>query len=303
MSGKPYSRLSEIPSGSAKGPIVSGCLVLEGGAFRGLYTQGFLDAMMQADLNMSHVIGVSAGALSGLNYVAGQIGRSARINLGYRHDDRYIGAKAFLHSGSVLDIGFLTEDRQLFEPLDEERFNRSGQTLVAVATNCQTGEPEYFEQGKCDDIFLAVRASATMPYLSPMVDIGGVPYLDGGCSCKIPYKWALERGFDKIIVIRTRDVDFRKGGREHKAALRIYRDYPEFARRLAMSDIDYNRQCNEIDRLHAKGALMCIAPSQPVEVSRLEPDVEKLGELYWRGWQDAANKLDEMIDYLFGPVA
>lgn len=301
MINKPYSRLSEIPRGSAEGPIVDGCLVLEGGAFRGLYTQGFLDGMMQAGLNMSHVIGVSAGALSGMNYVAGQIGRSARINLGFRHDDRYIGARAFLHSGSVLDIGFLTEDRQVFEPLDEERFNRPGQTLIAVATNCLTGEPEYFEQGKCDDIALAVRASATMPYMSPMVDIGGIPYFDGGCSCKIPYQWALDKGFSKIVVIRTRDASFRKDGNEHKAAFKAYRDYPAFARRLATSDVDYNRQCDEIEQLHEEGSLLRIAPSQPVEVSRLESDVEKLGKLYWLGWQDAANSLDDIIDYLLGP--
>ena len=303
MSEKPYSRLSEIPGGSAEGPIIGGCLVLEGGAFRGLYTQGFLDAMMQAGLNLSHVIGVSAGALSGMNYVAGQIGRSARINLGFRHDDRYIGARALLRSGSILDIGFLTEDREVLEPLDEERFNRPGQTLIAVATNCLTGEPEYFEQGKCSDIALAVRASATMPYMSPMVDIERTPYLDGGCSCKIPYEWALERGFDKIIVIRTRDISFRKADHEHEAASRVYRGYPALARKLAMCDVDYNRQCDEIERLHAEGALLRIAPSSPVEVSRLEPDVEKLGELYWLGWQDGANNLDAMLDYLLGPMA
>lgn len=301
MSDKQYSRLSDIPSGKAEGPVINGCLVLEGGAFRGLYTQGFLDAMMQAGLNMSHVIGVSAGALSGMNYVAGQIGRSARINLGFRHDDRYIGASALMRSGSVLDIGFLTEERHVLEPLDEERFNRPDQTLIAVATNCLTGEPEYFEQGKCEDIALAVRASATMPYMSPMVEIGGIPYLDGGCSCKIPYKWALDNGFNKIIVVRTRDVSFRKPEREHKTAFKAYRDYPAFASKLAMSNIDYNQQCDEIERLHEEDELLCIAPSQPVEVSRLEPDVEKLGELYWLGWQDAANSLDEMIDYLLGP--
>ena len=89
---KVYSRLDEIPKGTASDKITEGCLVLEGGAFRGLYTQGFLDAMMENDINLSCVIGVSAGALSGMNYVSGQIGRSGRINLGFRHDSRYIGA-------------------------------------------------------------------------------------------------------------------------------------------------------------------------------------------------------------------
>ena len=183
-----YSRLSESPGGLASETLIPGCLVLEGGAFRGLYTQGFLDAMMQNDLNLSCVIGVSAGALSGMNYVAGQIGRSARTNLTYRRDSRYVGTKAVLKSHSLLDIGFLVEDRGVLEPLNWERFNREEQRFIAVATNCETGEAAYFEKGKCSDIMQAVRASATMPYISPMVMIDGVPYLDGSNMSK-PSFW------------------------------------------------------------------------------------------------------------------
>jgi len=298
MPNKPYSRYEEIPRGQASEELVDGCLVLEGGAFRGLYTQGFLDAMMVNDLNMKCVIGVSAGALSGMNYVAGQIGRSGRINLGYRHDDRYFGTRAMLHSHSPLDISFLLEDRGILEPFDEERFLRPEQRFVAVATNCWTGEPEYFEKGACDDIYAAVQASATMPYMSPMVDIGGIPYLDGGCSCKIPYKWAIDCGFEKIVVIRTRAASFRKPNKAHEAALKAYKNHPEFARRLSKSDIDYNRQCDEIERLNGWGRLMRIAPSKPVSVSRLEGDLEKLGDLYWLGWNDCHAALKVMKSYL-----
>ena len=103
--------LADIPRGQAPEGLMEGCLVVEGGAFRGLHTQGFLDAMMENGLNLSCVIGVSAGALAGANYVSGQIGRSARTNIAFRHDSRYIGAKSLLHSHSILDVGFLTEKR------------------------------------------------------------------------------------------------------------------------------------------------------------------------------------------------
>ena len=293
-----YSRLSEIPGGLASETLIPGCLVLEGGAFRGLYTQGFLDAMMQNDLNLSCVIGVSAGALSGMNYVAGQIGRSARTNLTYRRDSRYVGTKAVLKSHSLLDIGFLVEDRGGLEPLNWERFNREEQRFIAVATNCETGEAAYFEKGKCSDIMQAVRASATMPYISPMVMIDGVPYLDGGCACKIPYEWALQEGFSKILVIRTRESAYRKAEKVSKSATRIYKKYPAFAEKLSVSNLDYNRQCEEIEALHAAGRLLRFAPSKPVEVSRLERNMEKLGELYWIGYQDCLNALDEIREYL-----
>ena len=294
-----FSRLDAVPRGNAGYNTVRGCLILEGGAFRGLYTQGFLDALMQQSINLECVVGVSAGALSGMYYISGQIGNAARINLTYRHDSRYLGMKALLHSRSIVDVGFLTENRGIFEPMDMKRFNYPGQRFLAVATNCLTGKAEYFEKGKCGDIFLAVRASATMPFVSPAVMIDGVPYLDGGCACKIPYQWALDQGFEKILVLRTREAAFRKPEKVSSASLRFYgRRYPEFARALSMSSIDYNRQCAEIEQLHAQGRLMRLAPSQPVGISRLERDVEKLGALYELGYRDARAQLPAIQDYL-----
>lgn len=295
---KVYSRIDEIPGGRASEKITRGCLVLEGGAFRGLYTQGFLDAMMLNDINISCVIGVSAGALSGMNYVSGQIGRSARINLTFRHDSRYVGTKALLHSHSILDISFLTEDRGILEPFDSESFYSREQRFIAVATNCITGNAACFEKGKCEDLLAGVRASASMPYISPMVMINGRPYLDGGCACKIPYCWALQKNFEKILVIRTRDIDYRKPEKISKAPFRRYRKYKAFAKKLSRGNIIYNHQCDEIERLHKEGRLLRMAPSQEVLVARVEGDMEKLGDLYWLGYNDCLSNLDLIKDYL-----
>ena len=298
MSHKAYSGYDRIPGGYADGKITEGCIVLEGGAFRGLYTQGFLDELMLADINIRCVTGCSAGALGGMNYVSGQIGRSARINLGFRDDSRYVGLKAFLHSKSILDVGFLTEDRGIIEPFDMDRFMNPDRRFMAVATNCLTGRTACFEKGKCTDIIQAVRASATMPYISPMVMIDGEPYLDGGCSCKIPYQWALDQGYEKIIVIRTRETTYRKKNKKLKTALKIYRGYPEFAAALSTSSIDYNRQCDDIEKLHKEGRLLRIAPSEKVTVSRIEKDLEKLGELYCLGRRDCTDNLELIRSYL-----
>ena len=192
MSGKIYSHIDKIPSGSASRKVTEGCLVLEGGAFRGLYSQGFMDAMMKAGINMQCTIGVSAGAMAGMNYVAGQIGRSARVNLKYRHDSRYVGIQAVRHNKGLIGFDFVFDGLKESDPFDGKRFFEPERRFVAVATNCLTGETEYFEKGHCTNIFHAIRASASMPYISKMVDIDGKPYLDGGCSCKIPYQWAID---------------------------------------------------------------------------------------------------------------
>ena len=327
--------LADIPRGQAPEGLVAGCLVVEGGAFRGLHTQGFLDVMMENGLNLSCVIGVSAGALAGANYVSGQIGRSARTNIAFRHDSRYIGAKSLLHSHSILDVGFLTENRGILEPLDRARFDRPDRRYVAVATNCETGEATYFEKGRCSDILLAARASATMPFISPAVMIDGVPYLDGGCSDAIPYRWALAQGYEKIVVLRTRDKAFRDKGRvlrradalaeayvkrklpgagrvyraypafaeqlsrrEQSAVNRIYRRYPALAAAFMDSYRRYNEACDELEQLHETGRLLHVSPSRPIEVGTIEGDVTKLRDLYLQGRQDCLDLLPAMRKYL-----
>lgn len=290
--------LSALPSGRAGSTVQAGCLVIEGGAFRGMYNQGVLDALMRNDINLHTVIGVSAGALAGMNYVSGQIGRSARANLGFRNDSRYVGAKALLHCHSILNLDFLFSTYEQYEPLDKARLNADNRHFVAVATDCRTGRPMFYDKSNCSDILTAVKASASMPYISPMVDVDGVPCLDGGCSCKIAYPWALEQNFEKIIVIRTRDRGYRKPLKSHPLVNKVYGHYPEFAQALLTGDGKYNLQCSELLELEQAGRLYVIAPSQPVRVGRMEKNLSKLSELYWLGYHDTLNQLDSIRQYL-----
>ncbi len=293
-----YSRINQLPSGIADCKPVPGCIVLEGGAFRGVYGEGVLDALMQNDLLFSCTIGVSAGALNGLNYVAGNIGRSARTNLRYRHDSRYVGLTALQHNHGVIGFDFVLDQLNQTDPLNQELFWNPDRRFLAVATDCQTGKPAYFEKGVCSDIFKAIQASASMPYISRMVMIDGIPYLDGGCSKNIPYEWALEQDFSKIIIIRTRPADFRKPAKVSKTALRHYRNYPSFATALSQSNLEYNRECEELNRLSQEGRIFMISPSHPVSVGRLEKDMEKLGALYYMGYRDGLRAISELNAYL-----
>ena len=296
---KVYSRMESIPNGRASDVIIPGCLVLEGGAFRGLYTQGLLDFWMQNDINFQTVIGVSAGALSAAAYMSGQIGRSARVNLGCRHNSNYIGVKALRKAHSPIRLDFLIHDYDQIEPLDMERFHDSRRRLVVVATNCQTGKLEFFEKGNCADLILGIKASASMPYISPMVEVDGKKCLDGGCSCAVPYQWAIDEGYRKIVVVRTREHGFRKPEAKLKnTAKRVYRRHQEFAEALDDSSARYNRQCDEMERLAEEGRIFMVEPSESVTVGRVEGDMEKLGALYWLGYHDGEKTLGALREYL-----
>ncbi|MCQ2533367.1 MAG: patatin family protein [Clostridia bacterium] len=295
---KVYSGINKIPKAHLAGDIQKGCVAIEGGAFRGLYNEGVLDCFLLNNINIHTVIGVSAGALEGVNYVAGHVGRAARVNLGYRHDSRYIGLKALMTSHCILNLNFLTNELEQIEPLDYERLTSSDRHFISVVTNCTNGQTEYFDKDNCNDILLAAKASATMPYISPMAYVNDTPYLDGGCSCAIPYQWALDNDFEKIVVIKTRERGFRVPDKKSQASEIIYRNFPEFASVLAQSDIRYNQQCDEIDRLEEEGRIFVIAPSEPVTINRVDGDMEKLGELYWLGFNDANNVIDQVKEYL-----
>lgn len=300
MEQKIFSGWEDLPKGQAPDTIQPGCIVLEGGAFRGVYGEGVLDVLMAKGINMACTIGCSAGAMNGLNYVAGQIGRAARMNLRYRHDSRYVGLEAFRHNRGIIGFDFVFGKVAGIEPFNEKQFYQTKRRFVAVAANCQTGKAQYFEKEQ-GDILKAIQASASMPFVSKPVEINGYSYLDGGCCGKIPYQWALDEGYEKIIVVRTREEEYRKKAHSEKIKRIMaftYRHYPKFVAALEQMNDNYNQQCSEITKLKKSGRLFVISPSEPVQIGRLEKDMEKLGALYYQGQNDAKRQLKALEAYL-----
>ena len=293
-----YKDIDLLPTGTASENITEGCLVLEGGAWRGLYTVGVLDAMMEHDINLKTVVGISAGGLSAIGYVSGQIGWGVRIDLRYRHDGNYCGLRALFKEKSITGFGYLYKNILRELPLDKKRLNKPDRRLLVGATDMITGRIHYFEKGACN-LSRAVQASATVPYLSRPVVIDGVPYMDGGCSEKIPYTWAKENKEKKIVVVRTREREYRR--KEKDADLltrRMYKDYPNFIDSISHTNKKFNLMTDELDEREAAGEIFVVAPSEVVTVSRFEGDMDKLGDLYWLGYRDMLARVDELKSYL-----
>lgn len=295
-----FSEVEKIPRKQAPDTLLPGCIVLEGGGFRGMYTSGVLDCLMEQGINFSCTVGVSAGALNGLNYAAGQIGRSARFNLQYRWDSRYVGVQAYRANHGIIGFDFVLDEYNRFDPLNAEVFYRQDRRFVAVATSCLTGKAEYFEKGKCRELMKAVQASASIPYVSRPVEVEGVPCLDGGCADRVPFQWALMEGYEKILVVRTRTREFRAvtSPRAAHVAKRFYWRYPEFSQVLAETDEIYNRQCDRMEELEAQGRIFVLSPSEAPDVKVLEKDLGKLLSLYQLGYRDAQAQLPALRNYL-----
>lgn len=300
MKQKVYSKINEIPTGNASDNITEGCLVAEGGAFRGIYAAAAMDALMENDINFSCTIGVSAGALNGMNYISGQIGRAALITLNHRFDKEYVGGRVLIKKKSIFGYDYAFSTLMKKYPFNHERFNSGKQRFVIVATNLKSAKAEYFENGSCD-LYKALEASSSLPYISKPVKIDDIPYLDGGCSDKLPFEWALENGYKKVIVVKTQQNGYRKpktSDRSKKLAKRVFHKFPEFAELLGRNNEMYNNQLDCLEKAEDNGNVFVISPTKPVNVSRFENDIEKLGALYDMGYNDTLKLIPEIKKYL-----
>lgn len=271
-------------------------LVLEGGGMRGIYTSGVLDFLMEKDIYTPYVIGVSAGACNACSYVSKQKYRSRDVNLKYINDPRYIGIKNLILEKSIFSIKFLYDEvPNRLEPFDYEEFKKSNQTFMIVATNCKTGEPAYFEKNQCKDILKVIRASSSLPLVTPIVSLNGEPYLDGGISDSIPIKKAIEDGYTKNIVVLTRTKGYRKEAIKHKRIIKFkYKKYPKLINKIFNRYKEYNETLDYIEDLEKKGQVIVIRPSEDLKVDRLEKNVHKLEALYNLGYNDAKQAYEDI---------
>lgn len=276
-------------------------MVLEGGSFRCQFTAGVLDVFMENGVEVSACYGVSAGALSGLNYKSRQIGRANRVNLAFCNDSRYMGAKSFATSGSVVGYDFLLNDIQdRLDPFDNDAFEKNPMSLYAVATDVVFGTPAYLPVENAVLDVDALRATTSLPLMTQPVEMGDAIYLDGGVADSVPVEHALEdTGFDRAIVVLTQDRTYKKGPYEFLAAAHArYAAYPYLLEALENRHERYNEQREHIWEYERQGRALVIAPPQPVEVGHIEHDPAKLLALYIQGRQEGKRRLDEVRAFI-----
>lgn len=281
--------------------ISKSALVLEGGALRSVYAAGVLDVFMENNVDFEYVLGVSAGALNAGNYISGQIGRSARVNIDYVNDTRYIGLGHLLREGSIFNFDFLFgEPTKEWMPYDEKTFMDSNKQYVIGATNCITGEQEFFERHTYKELVEVLTASSTLPVLSKLAYIDGVPYIDGGVSNAIPFRKAQKDGYKKIVIILTRPKGYQsKRNLMLNQLFRIYYSkYPNLVKKLCTMPYRYNALLNQINNLEKEGKIFVIQPKTTLKVKRVERNQDKLRLLYLEGKEDARMLLPKMLKYL-----
>ena len=274
-------------------------LVLEGGAMRGMFTAGVLDVFLDEQIQIQGIVSVSAGALFGANFPSKQRGRSIRYNKKYLNDKRYMGLHSFLHTGNIVNKEFAFYELPFkLDPFDQQAFIDSSVDFYVTLTNVESGKPEYF---KITDVLAQMelfRATSAMPFVSKMVEIDGKKYLDGGIADSIPLQKCRQLGYDKIIVILTRPLDYRKSRTNPFIFNLFYKKYPHLVDSLSRRYIHYNQTVENIIRLSDNKEIFVIRPSQDLSIKRLERDPAKIQAMYDLGIADGRRALHELKQYL-----
>ena len=275
------------------------CLVLEGGAMRGIYTAGVIDALMKEKIKVDTVIGVSAGALFGVNYVSHQPERVLRYNLENVNNKDYMGISSLIRTGNIMNEDFCF-NKLIYEtdPFDFDTFDKSRIKFYATITNLETGKAEYKEITDSRNQMEYLRASGSMPLLSKIVKIDNNLYLDGGIGDSIPVKKAQELGYDKVIVVTTQPKDYIKKKYKMLPFRIAYKKYPNFINTLNNRHINYNKTTKYIVEEEDKGNILVIRPTRRVKIKKIEKDPNMIKEQYYLGFNDMENKLEDLKKYL-----
>ena len=275
-------------------------LILEGGGMRGTYTSGVLDYLMEKGIYFDSIYGVSAGALNGVNYKTRQMGRSLRGFTMFQKDKRYAGPRHLVKTGDWFNVDFSynTIPNEL-DPADYEAYVASPTNFYSVVSNVEIGKAEYLHLTDIRKDMDGLRASASLPILSNLVEFKGKKYLDGGCTDSIPLEKAIKDGHTKNLVVLTQHAGYRKKPSANRYACRVlYKKYPQFVKAMDNRHIMYNNQLEYVYARQKRGNAFVIQPDKLIEVSRLENNPARLVELYHLGKQDAAKHFAAFSEYM-----
>lgn len=272
-------------------------LVLEGGAMRGLFTCGIIDVMMEAGIEPDGLIGVSAGAAFGCNYKSRQPGRALRYNTRFAKDKRYCSWQSWLKTGDLYNAEFAYHvvPTQL-DKFDNKAFDENPMEFIAVCTDVETGKAVYQRLTEATPLtYDWIRASASMPLASKVVELEGQKVLDGGVADSIPLEYFESIGYERNVVILTQPEGYVKEHTRLMPLMRIaLKDYPRMIEAMDRRHIMYNRELAYVQRAEQKGRCLVIRPEDKIPIGHISHDPEQMRHVYEMGRTAGMGKLNEI---------
>jgi predicted patatin/cPLA2 family phospholipase len=275
-------------------------LVLEGGAMRGLWTAGITDVMMEHGVEPDGLIGVSAGAAFGCNYKSRQIGRAIRYNTRFAKDPRYSGVRSLLRSGDYFnaEFGYHIVPKQ-YDIFDDDAFNQNPMEFIVVCTDVETGKPVYKPLTKVtSDTYDWIRASASMPLMSRVVELEGRKLLDGGVGDSIPLEYFESMGYDRNLVILTQPMGYQKKHLKLMPLIRMtLRKYPNMIKAMNERHIMYNKELAYVEQAEKEGRCLVIRPDAKIPIGHISHNPDEMRNVYEMGRSVGERYIERIKDF------
>lgn len=276
-------------------------LVLEGGGFRGIFTAGILEVFLEKQLFFESVIGVSAGSSYGASYISRQAGRNIAVNE-FICDKRYMSLSNLLRKGSLFSWEFIYQEiPQTIIPFNYQAVAESPSKFIAVTSNCESGEPEYYQLNEMSrkDFNTVLIASGSLPLVAPMVSFDGKLLLDGGLTDSIPFEYALKHEHKKAVVVLTQAKGYIKEPLKYRFLFKwMYKKYPKVYEMMLSRADHYNASLRRLEQLEREGVVYVIRPEEKLQVSRLENKPHKTAKVYAAAMELAKRKLPDLQNWL-----
>ena len=203
--------------------MVKATLVLEGGANRGVFTSGVLDYLMEKDMYMSNVIGVSAGACNAVDYVSKQAGRSRECVIHREKEYDYVyGLKKTLKEKALME-----------DPERPMKICRASSSMPLAAPIANVDGIPYMDGGLADSIPIEYA-------------------LEKG-NDKIVVVLTRNPGYRKKRAVKATEQLYK----------RAYKKYPNLVRTIMTRNAVYNKQMKLIEKLEEEGKIFVIRPLIP----------------------------------------
>lgn len=281
-------------------------LVFEGGGMRGAYTAALVQVLLEAGLHFPWVGGISAGTTNAVNMVSRDLWRTREAFLRLTTDPQAGGWGSFARGHGYFNSEHIYQHTSAPEesiPFDWPSFAADDAQVRLGAFRCDTGEEVYWGRQDMPDLAaLQVRcqASSSMPVLMPEVEVDGAPYLDGaiGPTGGFPTDAAAADGYERMLVVCTRPVGYRKPAERHPAVYRrLFRRWPAVAQGIIDRPGSYNRTLDELADGVGAGRVYLYQPTQmPIVNGELRYD--RVVSAYEAGLAQARAELPAILAFL-----
>ena len=268
---------------------------------RGLFTCGIIDVMMNAGIDPDGLIGVSAGAAFGCNYKSRQQGRAIRYNKRFARDKRYCSWQSWLKTGNLYNAEFgyhiIPTKYDIF---DDAAFNQNPMAFYVVCTDVETGQPVYkFLDQATPLTYDWIRASASMPLVSKVVELEGMKVLDGGVGDSIPLAYFESIGYERNVVILTQPKGYVKEHNPLMPLMRIaLRKYPRMIEAMDQRHVMYNKELAYVREAEQAGRCLVIRPKEKLPIGHFSHDPEEMQRIYDIGIEAGKENIEKIKRFL-----